>query len=82
MEWENQDLFPITEGRHKNMWFTSMNFHLANVRTQACGRIVKHYVEAIKCHIDYDDRTVLTASDFQRKKVLGVFRNTPHTAIP
>ena len=60
-------MFSIIKSWHTNMWFTSVNFQLAMVRTQACGVIIHTQLEAIKCHIVDGNSPVMRASNFDGK---------------
>ena len=65
------------------MLFTSVNVHLANGKNTCMWKeLLNTTVEAIICHIYYDDSPVIRASKFESKQALGEFWNTPHTAIP
>ena len=65
------------------MLFTSVNVHLANGKNTCMWKeLLNTTVEAIICHIYYDDSPVIRASKFESKQVLGGFWSTPPTAIP
>ena len=68
-----QDLFLITKGRHKNLGFTGVNFHLAKVENTSIWQNNLKPRSRV-CHINYDDSLIIIrASKFESKLVLGGF---------